>query len=318
MLEKFSRNLSLILSAHNEKIAVAISGGADSFALLHLSQQWATLNNTKIIALTVDHQLRAASADEAKAVAQWCADNNIEHHTLLWAGEKPTTAIQATARNARRHLLCRAAQEQGIAYLLLGHQADDQAETMLMRLQRGTGLNGLKAMQPMTRDTATHVAILRPLLDVRRAELRSYCIDNHLPFIDDPSNENTDYERVRVRQALDALPELAGGITKTATRLARANETLNLLARHWFDAHAQFPEPEVIWLPSLKDALPEICLRILQICCPGAGLPQLEKLALEMDAHSFGGMTLGEQWIRPKVMDKQTGFIFQKAPQRRN
>ena len=297
----------------DKKIAVAVSGGADSFALLHMAK----LQNFNVTAFTVDHQLRPESAAEAKAVAEWCASQNIEHHTLLWQGEKPTTAIQAIARNARRHLLCRAAQERGIDYLLLGHQADDQAETMLMRMQRGTGLNGLKAMQPVTRDKATNVAILRPLLSIRRAELRQYCLDHNLPFIDDPSNENTDYERVRIRNALQALPDLAGGISKTAIRLNRANETLSRIARTWFDTHAQFLETGKIWLPELNATLPEIRLRILQITCPDATLPQLEKLSVTLDNPGFSGMTLGNIWIKPKIMNKQPGFLFQPAPKRK-
>jgi tRNA(Ile)-lysidine synthase len=323
MIAEFSSSLDALIPSLPTQIAVAVSGGADSFALLHLTHQWAKEKNISIIALTIDHQLRPESAEEAHIVAQWCQLHGISHHTLHWHGEKPTTAIQAKARNARRHLLCQACQQRDIKILVLGHQADDQAETMMMRLQRGTGLKGLKAMQPMTRDPATHVAILRPLLSVRRAALRAYCVENDLPFIDDPSNDKTEFERVRVRQALQALPELATGITKTAVRLKRADDTLNQLAQSWFNAHAQTPQPQKIWLPlsALTDTLPEIQLRILNLACTTLdnetiGLPQLESLHGALNADDFTGITVGNYWIKPKALDKTPGFLFQIAPPR--
>jgi tRNA(Ile)-lysidine synthase len=292
----------------NRKIAIAISGGADSFALLHMAHK----TGAKIIALTVDHQLRTESAQEAKRIAQWCKQNNIEHRTLKWQGEKPVTAIQVKARNARRRLLCAKCKELGIDTLLLGHQADDQAETMLMRLQRGTGLKGLKAMQPMTRDKATGVAILRPLLNSRRSELREYCIENNLPFIDDPSNDNPVFERVRIRQTLSALPELATGIAKSTKRLRRADEALQQIAHAWLAAHQQEN-----WLPALWRELPqELQLRVLEQLCPRLSLSHLEKLAQAMQANGFSGVTFGDHWIRPKTFRKQPGFLFQKAPPR--
>lgn len=315
MIQKMNKiiDIKYLIPQKVSKVAIAVSGGADSFALLHMVWQ----AGIKATALTVDHQLRPESASEAKIVSEWCKANNIEHHILPWIGEKPKTAIQASARNARRRLLCQAAVQYNIEHLLLGHQADDQAETMLMRLQRGTGLEGLKAMQPITRDKTSDVIILRPLLACRRAELREYCIDHNLPFIDDPSNENTDYERIRIRQNLAALPLLAEGVTKTTRRLARADDTLKCLAQNWFNDHAQFPENGQTWLPELSQTLPEICLRILKLACPAATLPQLENLVEELIQNDFKGLTLGEIWIRPKVMNKQAGFLFQTAPARR-
>jgi tRNA(Ile)-lysidine synthase len=314
MEKAFSIQIDKFVSSEPKKIAVAISGGADSFALLHLARYHA---KTDIIALTVDHQLRPESAAEAQQVMQWCQQNGIEHHILKWIGDKPSSALQANARNARRRLLCDFCQQHGIEFLLLGHQADDQAETMLMRLQRGTGLKGLKAMQPVTRDKATNTAILRPLLNFRRAELRDYCIENNLPFIDDPSNDNPVYERVRIRNLLASLPELAVGIAKSTPRLRRADKTLEQLAKHWVENHALFLETE-IWLPqACTTLLPEMQLRVLGIVCRQLlRLPQLEKLAQEIGKPDFAGITFGQWWIKPKVLDKNLGFLFKKAPPR--
>ncbi len=323
MIAEFTSQLEQYLNPNTKRVAVAVSGGADSFALLHLAQQWGKQHNINVIALTVDHQLRPESADEAQAVAAWCASNAIEHHILPWHGEKPVSALQAKARNARRHLLCQACQKYKADALLLGHQADDQAETMMMRLQRGTGLNGLKVMQPMTRDAATQTAILRPLLTIRRLALRDYCIQNNLPFIDDPSNDKTEFERVRVRNALHALPALADGISKTAMRLKRADDTLNHLAQTWFDAHAQCPEEQKLWLPfsALSETLPEIQLRILNLAFASLqgeaiALPLLERLNTSLNDSQFSGMTLGSYWIKPKVLNKESGFMLQQAPPR--
>lgn len=316
MLKQFTSELQSLLPVTPVKIAVAISGGGDSFSLLHLVKE----TGLPIIALTVDHQLRVESKDEANSVHAWCLKNNIEHHIIEWHHYKPTTGIQAKARKARRELLIAACMKYGATHLFLGHQADDQAETMLMRLQRGTGLNGFKAIRPVTQDKHSGTFIVRPLLNQRRSELRQYCIDHQLPFIDDPSNENLKFERIRIRQALEYLPQLADGVAKTSHRLARANDTLNKLATSWIDIHEHETEKGNRWLPSkaLKETLPEIKLRILEQCCPKAKLPQLEQLVIDIHHPEFSGVTLGPTWIKPKIFQKQAGFVFQNAPKRRS
>jgi tRNA(Ile)-lysidine synthase len=296
-----------------KSIAIAVSGGADSFALLHMAQQ----SGAKIIALTVDHQLRSGSTDEAQMVAHWCRENNIEHHILPWHGEKPKSALQANARNARRRLLCDKCKELGIENLLLAHQADDQAETMLMRLQRGTGLKGLRAMQAVTRDKITGVRIIRPLLEMRRHELREYCLTNDLPFIDDPSNENPFFERIRIRHVLDKFPKLISGMARSAVRLQRADDTLQFLAKQWTDTHLPLSESDGSWLTSDFLILPdELRIRILEIICDGLDLLQLEKLDKALQKQDFPGITFGPYWIKPKLTNKQPGFLVTKAPAR--
>src|SRR5688572_11617571 len=173
MAKDFGIRLEALLPEETKKIAVAISGGGDSFALLHMTQAWAEKKKIELVALTVDHQLRKESKVEAQNVAAWCKKNNIAHKTLNWTGPKPKTDLQNKARDARRKLLLDACKKEKIGILLMGHQADDQAETILMRLQRGTGLHGLLGIPAIS--TENNITIIRPLLETRRDELRAYC-----------------------------------------------------------------------------------------------------------------------------------------------
>ena len=186
-------------------MALAVSGGADSFALMHAVHA----RGLPIIALTVDHGLREGSSEDARAVAAWCAARGVPHETLRWTGEKPQAGVQAAARAARYRLLCEACERLGLDRLATGHTMDDQAETVFMRLRRGAG-RGLAGMPPRRKIASgpdAPVALLRPMLGVRRAEARTYAEAHGLPVRDDPSNEDETFERVRVRAVLGALEE---------------------------------------------------------------------------------------------------------------
>lgn len=306
------------MPTHISRIAVGFSGGADSFALLHMTCAWAKDKNILVYAFTVDHGLRAESADEAAALKQWCTDHHIAHETLQWIGAKPTSALQDSARKARRQLLCDACMAHDIPVLLLGHQRNDQAETILMRLLRGTGLSGLRAMVPFRDDKG--ITIMRPLLQVTRQELRAYCSKHHLPFVDDPSNENTAFERVRMRNILKQLPELSDGINITLKRLSRADEALDRLTTQWLDQNIRSPET---WFA--KDSFaalePEIGIRVLSRLFEGSQegrvrLQDIEHLYARILKEDFSGATLGSLWIRPKIHAKTKGFLVIPAPPR--
>ncbi|HUQ38438.1 MAG TPA: tRNA lysidine(34) synthetase TilS [Aestuariivirga sp.] len=202
-------------------IAVAVSGGSDSMALLRLAEQWSQ-HRIKISVLTVDHGLRPEAAAEAIKVAEWCALLGLEHHTLRWEGPKPKTGLQAKARAARYDLLSAWCKANGVAYLLTGHTMDDQAETVLMRQQRTDTAESLAGIW----ETAVWdgVKVFRPLLGQSRADLRAYLVSLGQPWIDDPSNSDWRFERVRVRQTLaeeGRRAELAD-IAVKAGRVARA------------------------------------------------------------------------------------------------
>ncbi len=195
-----------VLEKAPDEIAVAVSGGADSFALLWLLSQ--IKGAPKILALTVDHGLRTEAVNDAATVAGWCKDHNIRHRTLCWRGPKPETGIQAAARIARYRLLAQACEETGHTWLLTAHNADDQAETVFARLARGSGPAGLASMRSFSQIAARAgrpVTLVRPLLDIARDRLRATASLIKLPFVDDPSNDDMTFERVKRRAFLAAI-----------------------------------------------------------------------------------------------------------------
>ena len=184
-------------------LAVAVSGGADSMALVWLIKEWSNTTAGRITALTVDHGLRPGSAEEATQVAKWMAAWDVPHHKLLWRGEKPSTGIQEAARTARYTLMSAWCRENGVDALVLAHHREDQAETFLMRLLRGSGPDGLAAMRPLT--SLNGVRIVRPLLDVAKESLVSILQDIGQAWIEDPSNHDAGFTRVKVREWMPGL-----------------------------------------------------------------------------------------------------------------
>src|SRR4051794_14593028 len=172
LVERFSRNLDALI-APGERIGVAVSGGPDSLALLLLA---AGARPGLVEAATIDHGLRAEARDEGAMVADVCDRLGVRHATLTarWS-ELPETAIQERARNQRYRLLGYWAEERGLDALVTAHHAEDQAETVLMRLARGSGVRGLAAMRPRSVSPGAHVRLVRPLLGWRRAELEQIC-----------------------------------------------------------------------------------------------------------------------------------------------
>jgi len=184
-------------------VAVAVSGGVDSMTLLALTSDWGAETGTAITALTVDHGLRTESSTEAQLVAAWCSAHDIPHETLVWVGEKPARGIQAAARTARYALLedwCRA---HGCRDLLVAHSQNDQVETFLMRMSRGSGVDGLAAM-PLVSDR-DGVRLIRPLLDVPRWRINATAAARALETITDPSNLDRRFARIRMRDKLKQL-----------------------------------------------------------------------------------------------------------------
>ena len=215
--------------ARHDRIAVAVSGGADSTALLFLMQRWSAAcgGRPRLYVLSVDHGLRSGSDAEAGAVMGLAARLDLEAKVLSWRGDKPATGIQNAARRARLSLLADAARGFGATSIALGHTADDQAETLVMRLARGSGLDGLAAMSPET--PFDGLLLVRPLLSIAHARLTATLEAAGLSWFEDPSNTNTDFERVRVRGLLRGLAD-AGletpALVRSARRLGRARAAL--------------------------------------------------------------------------------------------
>jgi tRNA(Ile)-lysidine synthase len=185
------------------RLAVGLSGGADSLALTLLLKDWVEQRQGSLLALTVDHGLRADSSAEARSVGAMCACLGIDHRTLVWRPEQGKGAVQARAREARYTLLTEASRGAGIFHLALAHHRDDQAETFLFRLSRSSGLIGLSAM-PAVRCLAA-VRLMRPLLGLPGARLRATLRSRGVEWIEDPSNLNPAFARTRLRGLLEKM-----------------------------------------------------------------------------------------------------------------
>lgn len=216
----------LLAGRRPDRLAVAVSGGGDSLALLGLTCDWAAAQGCAIHALTVDHRLRDGSADEALIVAREAMRMGAQHDTLHWTGWNGKGNLQAAAREARYHLMRGFCDREGIEAVLLGHTRDDQAETVLMRLARGSGVEGLAAMPEgrFGRDF-----LLRPLLGEARDDLRVWLTRQGMRWFEDPTNDDPRFDRVRARRLLTQLIPFgidAPRLAETAGAMARAREAL--------------------------------------------------------------------------------------------
>lgn len=294
-------------------MAVAVSGGADSMALLRLAHAWATarMPSEDIIAFTFDHGLREASSREARQVAEWCAALGVRHRTLIWEGAKPRQGIQAAAREARYAALGAACLEMGAPSLLLGHQLEDQAETFLLRLGRGSGVYGLSAMTGQREWNG--IRLLRPLLSFSRQRLQATLIDLNQPWLEDPSNADQRFARVRVRALLGQMEEAGISVARlagTAKQMARARAVFEKLCADvmrsavWWDrAGAASLNPD-----GILSQPEEIGLRVLAQVLTAAGgrdyPPRMQSLLQVYDwlGHKpvTGGKTLAGCQILPR------------------
>lgn len=212
-------------------IAVAVSGGPDSMALTLVAAAWAKTAGHPLTALTVDHGLRPESAAEAAQVGRWLKARGIAHHVLHWRGEKPSRNIQAAARDARYDLLAKWCRRHRVAQLVLAHTQDDQAETVLLRAGRGSGVDGLCGMWPAS--ARNGITLLRPLLGIPKARLIATLTALGQPWIEDPSNRNPAFQRVQVRTALQMLAPAGLApkrLAETAIRMQRLQPLLASLA----------------------------------------------------------------------------------------
>jgi tRNA(Ile)-lysidine synthase len=227
-VERFARSLAPLVK-EDQTIGLAVSGGPDSLALLLLA---AAARPGKVEAATVDHRLRAGSGAEAEMVAALCKQLGVPHKVLTIAWEiKPTPAIQEQARKRRYQVLGDWAKAWGIDAIVTAHHLEDQAETLLMRLVRGSGVRGLAAMRAGRKLPGTHIPLARPLLGWSRKELAGICAAAGVEPAIDPSNSDSRFERVRVRKMLadtDWLDPV--GIANSATFLGQADDALRWAA----------------------------------------------------------------------------------------
>ncbi|MBY0281195.1 MAG: tRNA lysidine(34) synthetase TilS [Alphaproteobacteria bacterium] len=191
--------------ALKDSVVVAVSGGADSLALTLLMHEWAVPREIKVIGITVDHRLREESAKEALLVHEWLKARGIEHRTLVWQHSGITSALQQKAREARYELLSNWCSLKQITTLLTAHHLQDQWETFLMRLSKGSGITGLCGIKQ--KSTLNNLCLIRPLLKVSPLRLERTLERFNQPFLKDPSNDKLEYARIRMRKLLPIMSE---------------------------------------------------------------------------------------------------------------
>lgn len=288
-------------------LAAGVSGGPDSMAMLWLLSQWARPRGVFIQAYTVDHGLRAESAEEAARVGEWVKRwPQVTHRILQWEGDKPGSRVLEEARGARYALMADAMAGAGAKYLFIAHHRDDQAETFLIRLAKGSGLDGLAAMRPL-QPMQGGITILRPLLDVKKDDLVRMCKENTIPHVDDPTNKNQKYLRPRLRAAQDILEEeglSSKRLGATAKRLARAASALEDFAHDLFSLALKEKREDgfLFDYKALHAAHEELVLRVLLCAMDGIHPegeygPRLEKVENLLERilkdPAFKGATLG-------------------------
>lgn len=257
--------------ANYPTVLLAVSGGPDSTALLLLMARWreTLARGPKLIAATVDHGLRAESAEEARAVAKLARKLGIPHRVLGWTGKKPSTGIQEAARAARYRLLAHAARRAGASAIATAHTLDDQAETVLFRLARGSGLTGLAGMRrtgPVP--GADELTLIRPLLGVPKSRLIATLQAEKIAFADDPSNRDPHFTRPRLRALMPKFAEEgldAERLARLSERAARAHAALEEVTAASYAALAKTEKSGAICIAAADfAALPnEIGLRLL-------------------------------------------------------
>ncbi len=321
---------------HCRRILIALSGGPDSTALAWLAMRWRTSlagDGPELIAATVDHGLRPDSRTEAESVGRWCAQIGLPHHILTWHGEKPSHGIQEAARSARYEALLGLAHAQMADALAVAHTLDDQAETVLFRLSRGSGLSGLAAMRKASMRNG--VMLLRPFLDVPKARLIATLKAAQVSFVQDPSNANPRFSRVRLR-ALAPVLEAEGldarRLSTFAARMARADAALEAAVD---DTARQlevvaYKDGEALQMSAATFAtLPdEIALRLLGRAISSMGhegpveLGKLEELAQALltrarDSRNVDSSPLSRTLAGAQIVIKKGNMWIFPAPPRR-
>ncbi|MDR1691256.1 MAG: tRNA lysidine(34) synthetase TilS [Rickettsiales bacterium] len=313
-------------------ICIAVSGGADSICLTHLISEYAKKNNVKLIAVTVDHQLRPEAKDEAEFVHKFCTDLGIYHETLVWKHGEIKSDIENKARIARYDLIKEFARKNKASIILTAHHQDDQIETFLMNLSRGSGIYGLSGMKEMSilnsplgrgrtksylcDEDGVGLILVRPLLQFSKQEILDYCKENKLSFINDSMNEDETFTRVKIRKNRHLMSEKLGitddKIILAINNLSRIRQHLECaVALHLEECEVQ---QNVYDLEKFMRADDEIILRSLSLILmevSGSPFgPTLEKLENLKSSIEKGELpkTLGGV----KIFSKSTHLIFQK------
>ena len=283
-------------------IVVAVSGGGDSIALMLLLRDHAKAASLPPpIVLTVDHGLRTESARDARQVVAWAKAAGLKAQVLTWSGPKPQSGIEAAAREMRYRLMGDWLVKKKITTLHVGHTLDDQAETFLLRLARGSGLDGLAAMAPAAHWPVAgyDLTVARPLLAMTREDLRAHLAAQHHPWLEDPMNDDSAFDRVRIRKARAVLAEAGltpARIAAAAAHLGRARAALDIVTQAVLErVSRRIPSGFALDPAALAAAPREVALRalaaLLMAVSGQAYRPRFESLERLLDRLAAG--TLG-------------------------
>lgn len=308
------------------KIALAVSGGADSMCLA-----WLARTLKPVAALVVDHRLRAESSAEAALTRRRLEAFGLTCEILVWDHETtPVANIQSVAREARYDLMRLWCKQQGVNYLLTAHHQDDQAETLLLRLARGSGVYGLAGMAP-DRRLDKNIQLIRPLLDVPKMVLVETIARAGFDWIEDPSNNNDTFDRVKIRRFLEHPPVeglSAGRLAGTAARLRRTRDAIEYYELGWLEQAVQFYDSGYaeLSIEALENAPEEIILRglsnLLRFAGSGYYAPRFEKLERLLNSlktQNFTGHTLNGVQFKPVkearvLVFRELAAIGQRTP----
>jgi tRNA(Ile)-lysidine synthase len=313
-------------------LLLAVSGGSDSTALLVIAARWARRleRPPKLTAVTIDHGLRPESRRESAAVKRLARRLGVAHRTLRWRGKKPNTGLQAAARNARYRLLAQAAARAGYEHILTAHTLDDQAETVLFRLARGSGLTGLAGMAhasllPIGGERT--IFVVRPLLGVSKARLVATIKAARAGHSEDPTNRDPRFARPRLRALLPLLTREgldARSLTRLAMRMRRAEATIEFAvaaARGALAPGAWQERGPIVFETERFNELPaEVGLRLLGRAIVHAGDEgpvELRKLELVYDALRLSRSPLRRTLAGALITLAADRLTVERAPARR-
>ena len=295
---------------------LAVSGGADSMALMHLARRWQMAGGKsapRFTVLNVDHALRLESAEEARWVASQVRTLGLEVAVLNWEAAQITSGVQERARQARYSLMAGFAHANGLDALVTAHHLDDQAETLLMRLGRGSGIDGLAGIPQMGQWAG--LKVVRPFLELSKARLVATLRTLNATWLEDPSNDDTRFERVRIRRAMDQLARLGIGaeaLARSAARLRRASEALEATANEFLSQSASVSDAGYgqisaqAMLSVAEDVALRAIARMIQRIGGQIGPPRLVKLESLVEAVRRGDdtpRTLGGCRVEPGNKD---------------
>lgn len=312
-------------------LVLAVSGGPDSTALMWLAARWAKARKRApvLTAITIDHGLRPESRREAADVARLARKLGLAHRTLRWTGKKPKTGLPQAARHARYRLLGDAARKVGAAQVLTAHTLDDQAETVIIRLLRGSGLTGLAAMQRTSAmPDGGGISLVRPLLEIPKARLIATLRDECIPFAEDPTNRDEQFTRARLRGLMPQLAREgldAARLAHLAQRLGRADAALAAATAAAEAAMTVAAKPTVMAYDRGKFGfLPdELALRMLGRAIAAVGsegpveLGKLEVLKTALDAAQSAGNPFRRSLAGAIVTLSKGKIMVERAPPRR-